>query len=233
MSNLREKLSNKMIPTHALIFFESSNRESGGAYVEHRRIANGAFGAGGPLKVKTLSKIMAVVNQYIKQQDSMVSLHGIIPENLLYSSSKAESVKLVWYRKPEKRMMYFSKNLEIPNGEVMIPGLVYVANGKNLSVYAFKGTKPKRILYKAPFFNVNEKVCLGTAKIKKPCESTFDNWIEYWEAMFWKSEFVHILGGNPIKGNLASVTKRCITTGEAFPINELIKTNVTLKDLLK
>ena len=212
MSNLREKLSNKMIPTHALIFFESSNRESGGAYVEHRRIENGAFGAGGPLKVKTLSKIMAVVNQYIKQQDSMVSLHGMIPENLLYSSSKAESVKLVWYRKPEKRMMYFSKKLEIPNGEVMVPGLVYVANGKTLSVYAFKGTKPKR---------------------KKPCESTFDNWIEYWEAMFWKSEFVHILGGNPIKGNLASVTKRCITTGEAFPINELIKTNVTLKDLLK
>ena len=83
MSNLREKLSNKMIPTHALIFFESSNRESGGAYVEHRRIANGAFGAGGPLKVKTLSKIMAVVNQYIKQQDSMVSLHGIIPESAL------------------------------------------------------------------------------------------------------------------------------------------------------
>lgn len=231
MSNLRDKLKEKLEPTRALIFYKSSN--STGVYVEHRVIKNGCFGAAEPLQVRTLSKIMKVVEEYAKKQTQMDSLHGIIPDNLLYSSSRTERVKLVWYRKPEKRMMYFADVLGIPNGEMRVPGLVYVADGRTLGVYAFKGSKPKQVLYKAPFFNVDGGVCLGTAKIKKPSESTFESWIDYWENLFWKSEFVHIIGRNPIKGNLSSVTKKCIMTGEAFPTEELIKANVTLNMLLK
>lgn len=233
MGKIKDILSNRLIPTHALIFYKSSCETENGAYVEHREIKNGNFGVAEPLSVKMLSNIMKVVERYTKTQATMDSLHGTIPDNLLYVSSKIESVKLIWYRKPEKRMMYFAEVLDIPNGEMMIPGLVYVAEGRTLSVYAYKGSKPRRILYNAPFFNVGDSVCLGTAKVQKPTESTFENWIEYWETMFWKSEFAHILGANPVKGNLATITKKCISTGKPFPTDELIRLKKTLKDLLK
>lgn len=230
-STLTEILKSKLVPTDALIFYRPSF-DNGGAFVEHRKIENGQMLAGSPLEVDTLAKIMRTVDNYVHHHTSLVTLHGRIPEGLLYASSNLDSYRLVWYRKPEKRMMYFSESAGIPNGEMWVPGLVYATNGKNLQVFAFKGGKPKNVLYKAPFFNVSDSVCLGTAKVKKPMEQTYENWIAYWETMFWKSEFVHILGANPIKDNLAIITKECIKTGRRFPSKELVRSRYTLKQLL-
>lgn len=234
MSKLNDLLKSRMIPTHALIFYKSSvNVSEKGAYVEHRNIKDGVMGAAEPLEVRTLSNIMKVVDKYVEKQVKMTSLHGRIPEGLLYASSETDNIKLVWYRKPEERMMYFSECLGIPGGVMKVPGLVYSSDGKYLSVYAFKGSRPKSVLYNAPFFNVNGLVCLGSAKVNKPKENTYSCWIEYWETMFWKSEFVHILGANPIKGNLATITKDCILNKRPFPIDELVKSKFTIEKLLK
>ena len=230
MGNLKNILNSKLEATDALIFYRNTLK-SGGAYVEHRPIRNGAMCAGSPLGVEVLSKMMKAVDKFAKCSTSMVALHGVIPENLLYASSNIDSYKLVWYRKPEKRMMYFTELLGIPNGEMSVPGLVYVTDGRSLRVFAFKGSKPKRILYHAPFFNVSDSVCLGSAKMQKPKEQTYQNWMQYWEDMFWKSEFAHILGENPIKGNLSFVTKMCISGNRPFPTSLLKRYKYTLQKL--
>lgn len=227
-------LRSKLIPTDALIFYKPNIEITEScSFVEHRKIENGKMGAGSPLEVKTMAKIMKTVDSYVHKHTSLVTIHGRIPEGLLYASTNLDSYRLVWYRKPEKRMMYFRKDLEIQDGYMMVPGLVYSTDGQKLSIYAFKGSKPKKVLYNAPFLNVSNYVCLGDAKVRKPMEHTYENWIDYWETMFWKSEFSHILGDNPVKGNLALITKECIKTGCQFPQNELVRSKVTLQSLMK
>ena len=131
--------------------------------------------------------------------------------------------------------MYFSKVLSIDDAEYNIPGVIYVAEGDKLSVYSYKGRKPtpETELCLAPFFNVTgASVCLGSAKIEKPSNPTFDQTLEYWERRFWLTEFSHLGGGmNPTKRNLVLVTKE--TRDKDFPLSELKKTDKKLKDLLK
>lgn len=230
MGNLSNILNSKLEATDALVFYRS-NLSNGGSYVEHRPIKKGVMGSGSPLEIKVLAKMIKAVDKFANDTTSMVTIHGAIPENLLYASANFDNYKLVWYRKPERRLMYFVEDLGIPNGEMEIPGLVYSTNGLALRVFAYKGSKPKKILYQAPFFNVNESVCLGSAKIPKPKEQTFQNWIQYWEDMFWKSEFAHILGENPVKGNLSLITKACIEGNKPFPIGLLKKSKLTLQRL--
>ena len=231
MGNLIKILNEKLEATDALIFYKSSLND--GAYVEHRPIRNGAMCAGKPLEVSVIMKLLKTVDKYAHGTTSMVSLHGEIPDNLLYASTNIDSYKLVWYRKPEKRMFYFSERLGIPNGEVLVPGLIYVTNGNSLSMYAFKGKKPKRLLYQAPFFNTDTSVCLGNGKLSKPKEQTYMNWMSYWEELFWKTEFSHIIGKNPVKGNLSIIMKECITCNKPFPMDSLIAIKTTLQSLYK
>ena len=78
-----------------------------------------------------------------------------------------------------------------------------------------------------------EYVCLGNSKVAFPQERTFSNVIDYWETMFWQSEFSHILGENPCLGNLATITKECIMDGKPFPQDMLKPTSKKLTDLLR
>lgn len=237
MTKFKDLLKSRLEPTDAIIFYKPTVKvgEKEGAFVEYRPIEDGNLGAAQPLEVDTLAKIMRTVSKYVARNTTLVSMHGVVPPNLLYTNSSMDRHKMVWWRKPEKRMMYFSKSLGIPDGMIEIPGMVYMAEGCRLNVYAFKGSKPKDVLYHAPFFNVYAEgsVCLGSARVQRPKENTFENWIDYWEKMFWMSEFAAILDHNPIKKNLALVTKDCIESGKPFPTGILIKSSVTLKTLLK
>lgn len=76
-------------------------------------------------------------------------------------------------------------------------------------------------------------VCLGNSKVEPPKQSTFNKLICYWEKMFWMSEFSHILDVNPIKGNLATLTKHLIESGSKFPNEVLLPSIHTLKSLLQ
>ena len=234
MSTLQDLMKAKIRPTDVLVFYKPSVSLGGdGHYVEHRKVKNGKMEAGHPLTIEDFSKLVATVSMYAKKDTGRTAMHGIIPKNLLYASSDLTSKRLIWWRPPQKQMMYFTKDAGIPNGEMWVPGLVFCATGGGLCVYAFKGTKPRNVLYNAPFYNVNNSVCLGSAKVRKPKNDTYEAWIEYWEQMFWKSEFSHILGSNPINGNLAVSTKKCIKEGCPFPMELLIRNKTTLSNLLK
>lgn len=206
--------------------------QSSELYLERRKIVNGSLGAGAPLTKKCIAEISASIAA--DDKDITFGLHGIMPPTLLYADTTPGQTKLVWFRPPEARLAYFSETLGIEDGILKCPGLVYVADNERLTLYAFKGMKPKSKLYRAPFMNVGDgNVCLGNAKIAKPKANTFFEVMAYWEELFWKSEFSHILGSNPVNGNLASITKACIKTGTPIPSSVLIPVNTKLQDLLK
>ena len=228
---LIDELKKKMEPTDALIFYSCSND----VYVEHRNIKDGRMGAGQPLDISQLAAMIKLVEKYAKEQAGNGNVGGAIPKNLLFASTDIENMRLVWWRKPQERKMYFSESLEIPNGTMTVPGMVYSVNGKKVSVWCFKGRCPKRVLYRAPFFNVylDGKVCLGNSKAATPKCNTFEEWMLYWEKMFWQSEFDALIADNPIEGNLSSITKKCINSCGTFPTDVLKKSNVKLKDIIE
>ena len=230
MNNLTKKLTDNFTPFMAIIAYKAGQTNK--YYLEQRRISKGKMSAGAPLKEKTISKIVSAIA--VSSEEIEEGIKGIIPENLLFCDSQIGRTNLVWYRPPEQRSVYFSPKVGIEDGTMKVPGLLYVVSGNNLALYAFKGRKPKGKLYMAPFMNVDTvHVCLGNAKIEKPKERTFANLMSYWESLFWQSEFSHILGANPVKGNLASITKECIETGCDFPTDLIIPIQQKLKDFLK
>jgi PRTRC genetic system protein B len=190
--------------------------------------------AGHPLTLKCITEL---VESFSAEQSNIPQ--GKIPDNLLYSDTRKGHERYVWYNPPQKRMMFFNRNLNIEDGEYCLPGIIYDTGGEHLDVYAFKEENPdlESKLYKAPLFNVTgQKVCLGNAKINFPDNPTFGDYIMYWEKKFWLSEFSHLGGStNPTKNNLVTVTKNSV---ESFDYNHLIPFKkedkiLTLKDLLK
>lgn len=234
MSNTIKLLSEVYQPFAAIIAYKTDAEKysENAYYLEKRNIRNGKMGAGKPLTQKMLATLIHSVQTSTEQLD--LGIYGAMPNNILYCDTRIDHDHLVWYHEPEERYVYFSKTLNIPNGKMKVPGLLYVVKSNTLSMYAFKGKKPTGTLYFAPFMNTNVNVCLGSAKVEKPDERTFANVIAYWEKMFWQSEFSHLSGNNPIKGNLAVLTKQLIKTGDTFPTDVLIEIKGTkLKDLLK
>lgn len=229
MSNtLTQSMSNRHEPKMAIIVYSGTNNS---VYLEQRDIMSGKMGAGRPLSKKCLTEIIKAIAE--DSEDLTIGYHGAIPKNLLYADTTTGRTKLVWYNPPRKRKMYFVESLGIPNGELVMPGIIYEMNNDHLNVYAFKGRVPKGDLYNGPFFNISgNSVCLGNAKAKKPRNMTYVETMEYWETLFWKSEFSH-LSANPIKGNLAVITKKCITEKLPFPLDVLIPDKTKLSDLLK
>lgn len=234
MSNTIEKLSEVYQPYAAIIAYKAVTKEycNDGYYLEKRDIRNGKMCVGKPLTQKMLATLIRNVQTSTAQLD--YGMYGVMPKNILYCDTRIDHDRLVWYHGPEERNVYFAKSLNIPDGKMKVPGLIYVVSNNALSMYAFKGKKPTDKLYRAPFMNTTESVCLGSAKVKKPEERTYENIIAYWEKMFWQSEFSHISGINPINGNLAVLTKELIKTGAPFPTDVLLEIKEKkLKDLLK
>ena len=233
MSKITNILNQVCEPFMAIVAYRTTTGREQQFYLEQHNICKGgSLGVGKPLLQKAIVELFSVLSKNNKELDS--SLYGAVPDNVLYCDTRVGSEKLVWYRKPEPRKLFFVKDLDIPDGEMVVPGLVYAVENKTLKVYAFKGKKPKKVLYCAPFMNTDEShVCLGNSKVRYPSERTFANVISYWETMFWQSEFSHILGGNPCLGNLATITKECIASGTPFPEDMLKPSQFKLSDLLR
>lgn len=225
---MNKRLNDMFIPQMAIIVYKTDNSEY---YLERRNIKrDGTFSAAFPLSQECLSNLLTSFSQA-----DINTVHGIVPNNMLFSDSRIGEEKYVWFRKEEKRHMLFSESSGLKDGEMIVPPLVYRVYNETLAVYAYKGKlKENSHLFRAPFLNVTDSyVCLGNAKIEKPEERTYQNIINYWEDMFWKSEFGHILGDNPVSGDLIELTAKCISDGIKFPLEQLCPVSLTLKDLLQ
>lgn len=226
MNNLTQQFSTKLIPEMTIIVYADEKRDN--IFLERRDITNGKMGAGIPLTEECIKDIADLTLNRARKE-----LHGVIPPNMLYADGRRGYKKYIWYEKPQKKMHFFNKSLGIPNGMFYTPSLLYAVCEDTLSLYAFHGDYPDKQLYRAPYFNVSSThVCLGNSKLPDMEEMTYQNIINYWETMFWKSEFSHILGENPIRSNLAILSQKLMKTGKPFPKSELIPVTLTLQTLI-
>lgn len=227
-AEILEGTAQQYVPQMALIFYAADQDAGDPAYyIETRRIRHGVMGAGTPISRECISDIASSFSRELS-----VCPTGKIPPNLLFADSRPGRLKYIWYNPPGRRHMFFAGALAIPSGQYHVPGIVYAACGERLDVYAFKGEKPQEKLYKAPFFNTTDgAVCLGNSRTSYPQNPSFTDILDYWEKMFWLTEFTHLGGSsNPTRNNLVHVTTQ---SKEHFDCEELIEMKITLTHLLR
>ena len=229
-NKLTKQINTMLHPRAALIAYSTDGGDT--YFLEVRSIDNeGAMSEGRPVTVDFINEL---IKGYSERHSS--TPHGRRPTNMLWSDTRKGYEKYIWYNPPQKRMMFFKESLHIENAEYNLPGVIYEVRDERMNIYAYidKELKPETELYAAPFFNVTgSSVCLGSAKIDKPTEITYDKLLEYWEKKFWLTEFSHLGGnGNPTKSNLVLVTKAA--KDAPFNLEELkpLK-NLKLKDILR
>ena len=126
-----------------------------------------------------------------------------------------------------KRQLYFTENLEIPNGIAEVPAMLWLAGKRNLKVFALANNRrptEKTSLFYAPFFNVYENgtVCMGTVDVDIKNSSSLEEFTKKWEDYFFNSYFSHLMNEhNPIKGNCVNLWKSLVDKDEIFPKNVL------------
>lgn len=229
MGNLSEILTESFKPVQSIVVYQNNNEY----YLESHPIENGKMGAGAPL---TEDIIIEIAESFSSKSKSIIYHKGLLPANVLQFDNRIGFNNIAWYRLPEKRQMFFVKDLHIPSGVISVPGLIYQLKENEISVHSFKGNKAPKAntkLFRAPFFNVyqDNSVCMGNAKVRKPSQLTLENIIKYWEDKFWLSEFSHV-NNNPIKGNLSTLCKNLIASGDPFPESELLPINKTVEEVL-
>ncbi|MXN90813.1 PRTRC system protein B [Flavobacterium sp. Sd200] len=221
----------------ALVFYETDSEEKQ-VYVEYYDID----GQGQPRNAHSLSVLEAdrlykSLETQVHAKQTFLKPSGLLPQNVLHIDP-AENGSVLWYTKAALRPMFFVPKLGIPNGAVHVPALLWKASREGLALYALPSDKTPNentALYYAPFFNIYKggRVCMGTVDIQIKSCASLETFILAWEQYFFNSYFSHLLDSyNPVKGNCVGLWKSLVETGAAFPKSELIKNNMTLKNLL-
>ncbi|MFT3920005.1 PRTRC system protein B [Cloacibacterium sp.] len=241
MKNITQDFGNLYHPTNALVFYQTDerNRET---YVEYFDMdKNGNPINAHPLterEAEILAKALTVKTKKEKSQE-FLKPKGILPTTILHINPNAENGYVMWYTKSMKRQMFFTENLEIPNGTAEIPAMLWLATQRSLKIFALANNRrptEKTTLYYAPFFNVyeNGNVCMGTVDVNIQKSSSVEEFMEKWEDYFFNSYFSHLMNEhNPINGNCVNLWKGLINADKNFPKDALKKANRTLKTLLK
>jgi len=102
--------------------------------------------------------------QYVAQNE--VGDETLLPANILMNSP----TRLIWFKEPEVRKMWFKVGKKKVSYAVPWPRLLYVATPDELSVFAIKGRRRPSAdtrLYHAPLMNIYDdgRVCLGSARM--------------------------------------------------------------------
>ena len=240
MKDITQSFGTLYHPTTALVFYQNDERNKD-TYVEYFDINKN----GNPInahpfterEAKELIKALTINTQKEKSQD-LLKPKGILPTHIL-QINPSENGSVLWFTKSMKRQLYFTENLEIPNGTAEVPAMLWLANKRSLKIFALSSNRrptEKTELFYAPFFNVyeNGNVCMGTVDVNFQNSTSLEEFTEKWENYFFNSYFSHLMNEhNPIKGNCVSLWKSLINTEKQFPKEALKQANRTLKNLLK
>lgn len=236
MNDISENFGTLYHPKSALVFYQTKgvNQDT---YVEYFDMdKNGNPINAHPLTVRESSQLAKALKIAKEEKEPCLKPEGIIGNHILHLD--AIKGKAVWFTKATQRELYFTEKLGIPKGMAHVPPMLWVANRNNLAVYALANNRrpaERTKLYNAPFFNVYEdgNVCMGTVNIQIKRTASLEEFTRSWEDYFFNSYFSHLLQGyNPIKGNCVSLWENLIATGEAFPHDILMKSKITLENLL-
>ena len=181
MNELTKELQEIPVPRAVLVAYKYEDGPYGKRQKYHLELRpvnrDGKMGAAVPVSHEFMNTL---VENYSVEMNGMP--YGQIPPGLLWCDPRRGHEKYVWYNPPGRRRTYFTKGLNIENGEFNLPGIIYVVERGGLNVFAFKGERPGMDdrLCKAPYFNVNAtsgSVCLGNASLQIPEAPTFDRWL--------------------------------------------------------
>ena len=240
MKDITQDFGTLYHPTTALVFYQNDERNKD-TYVEYFDMnKNGNPVNAHPLterEAKELLKALTINTQKEKNQD-FLKPKGILPTHILHINP-SENGSVLWFTKSMKRQLYFTENLEIPNGMAEVPAMLWLANKRNLKIFALSSNlRPteKTSLFYAPFFNVYEdgNVCMGTVDVNIQNSNSLEEFTKKWEDYFFNSYFSHLMNEhNPIKGNCVSLWKNLVGTDNSFPKEVLKNANRILKNLLQ
>lgn len=239
MKDVTQNFGTLYYPTTALVFYQNDDRNKD-TYVEYFDMdKNGNPINAHPLterEAKILAKALITKTQRGKKQD-FLKPNGILPAHVL-QINPSENGSVLWFTKSMKRQLFFTENLEIPNGMAEVPAMLWSANKRGLKIYALANNRrpsENTSLFFAPFFNVyeNGNVCMGTVDVHIQNSTSLEEFIKKWEDYFFNSYFSHLMNEhNPINGNCVNLWKSLINTEKQFPKETLKKVNRTLKNLL-
>ncbi|MEZ7528482.1 PRTRC system protein B [Cloacibacterium normanense] len=239
MKDITQDFGTLYHPTSALVFYQTNERIIE-TYVEYFDMdKNGNPINAHPLTEKEAKSLVKALNTKILKEKSKDFLKpkGILPTNILHINP-SENGSVLWYTKAMKRQLYFTENLEIPNGMAEVPAMLWLANKRSLKIFALSSNRrptDKTHLFYAPFFNVyeNGNVCMGTVDVNIQNSNSLEEFTEKWENYFFNSYFSHLMNEhNPINGNCVSLWKSLINNDKPFPKEALKKANRTLQNLL-
>ena len=223
-------------PAAALVVFTAKGASS--PYIEYYDMDEAGFPVNPhPLSVREAQSLAKALDTTQKAGSTFLTPEGILPSNVLHIDP-TDNGSLLWYTKGQKQTLHFTENLNLPSAEITLPSLVWKADRKHLRLYALKGkSKPAALtpLYHAPFFNLysNGNVCMGDVSVRIRQAASLEEFIGAWHGYFYGSYFSHLIDShNPVAGNLSSLYRELLGKDEPFPVAALVKTKITLKDLL-
>jgi len=236
MKDITNDFGTLYYPTSALVFYQSKGFGTN-SYVEffdmdHTGVPTNPH----PLTVREANRLAETLKTTKSKKELFLKPTGVLDSSVLYMD--AQEGRAVWFTKAQSRNLYFSAQLEIPNGLASVPAMVWSADRHSLNVYALTSNKrPSKMtkLYCAPFFNVHESggVCMGTVDVEIGGTASLEQFMSKWEHYFFNSNFSHLMEQhNPINGNCVMLWKNLVNTGKPFPTEVLKPITKTLKNLL-
>lgn len=227
--------SDKFLPVTVIHLYESIRNGENKLYVEIADILkDGETAAFQPLTEDTARHL----GEKLYKGTSSIA-RGIIPRNLLSLTWNNDKPVMVWWTPKQKVKAYYTKELNIPNGTIDVPALVWRFDQDELeiAIYALKDDKEPDIktkLYHAPFHNVyvDGNVCIGSGDTHLNTHSReFSTIMATAMHVFWGTKFSEIHNDKAIiKGNL-NVLHHDLVKGKKFPLDLLSPTKKTLKTL--
>lgn len=216
MNDITKVLSSQFRPQMTVVVYECNSEY----YLEVHEIVGGVVGASKPIDQDSIQDL---VEYFDKKEKRDSGLSGPVPSGVLFIEWNEKKKVIAWTNPARSRPMFFTKELHIKNGVANQPSLLYVLRDTGLDIFAYQPKTGK--LFQAPYHNVSSSgdVCLGSAKLVKPRDRKYASLINYYEDLFWKSEFSHLAGHeSPIKGNLNTYWKKHIGKPEPFDYSVLI-----------
>jgi PRTRC genetic system protein B len=238
MNDLTKTFGTLYHPKSALVFYQTENQNHD-MYVEYFEMnENGNPINAHPLTTREAQRLAKMLNVQSKNEKAFLKPKSLISPNILFINP-SETGKVIWCTQAQEKELFFVKNLDIPNGKVNVPALVWCADKQNLKIFALENDErpdENTPLFYAPFFNVyeNGNVCMGNVDVKIKNSSSLEEFTRSWEDYFFHSYFSHLIGGhNPIKGNIINLWKTLIETENPFLNEVLMRSKLTLKNLIK
>src|ERR1700761_331305 len=234
-TDITETLGHLYQPIKALLIYNSPKDEAG--YVEAYDIGTD----GCPINAHRLSiqesiALAKALDTTEELKRTFLRPAGLLPKNVLYINPDRNGYA-IWYTPKQTKQLYFNSGLNIPSGNASVPAMVWRANRTNLWIYALADDNDittETTLCHAPFFNTAQdgKVCMGTVNVNLPVNCGLEEFIKLWEDYFFNSYFSHLLGSNPVKGNIVQLWQKLVGGRKDFPTDQLTALPHTLKKLI-